>query len=246
MANMTPRTSLDKKPIEHVEEADFNNTILQRYALISGKSEKELSKLNKSVLRKLDWKFLPMATMMLLMNYLDRINVSNARLAGMQEDCHMTDIEWSAGISLFYVGYIIGQIPGISRNSFMPIEQLLISAGNVIIAKSKPRIILPICMLAWSVVTICMTAMRSPWSFMLCRFLVGLTEGPFLPAVSLMTSSWYTKHESPVRMGIWHAGVIISNVFSGLLAAAILTNMDGIATLHAWQWFILIEGEWRL
>ncbi|KAK5747169.1 hypothetical protein LTR17_000304 [Elasticomyces elasticus] len=257
---MTPRTSLDKKPIEHVEEADFNNVILQRYALISGKSEEELSKLNKSVLKKLDWKFLPIVTLMLLMNYLDRINVSNARLAGMQEDCHMTDIEWSAGISLFYVGYIIGQIPGMSQNSFMPIENLLISTGNVIIAKSKPRVILPICMLAWSVVTICMTAMRSPWSFMLCRFLVGLTEGPFLPAVSLMTSSWYTKHESPLRyvkpheylcfianaacsMGIWHAGNIISNVFSGLLAAAILTNMDGIATLHAWQWFILIEGE---
>ncbi|KAK5728650.1 hypothetical protein LTR15_001787 [Elasticomyces elasticus] len=216
---MTPRTSLDKKPIEHVEEADFNNAILQRYALISGKSEEELSKLNNSVLKKLDWKFLPI------------------------EDCHMTDVEWSAGISLFYVGYIIGQIPGMSWNSFMPIEHLLMSTGNVIIAKSKPRVILPICMLAWSVVTICMTAMRSPWSFMLCRFLVGLTEGPFLPAVSLMTSSWYTKHESPLRMGIWHAGNIISNVFSGLLAAAILTNMDGIATLHAWQWFILIEGE---
>lgn len=43
-------------------------------------------------------------------------------------------------------------------------------------------------------------------------------------------------------MGIWHAGNIISNVFSGLLAAAILTNMDGIAHLRAWQWFILLEG----
>lgn len=43
--------------------------------------------------------------------YLDHINVSNARLAGMQEDCNMTDVEWSAGISLFYVGYIISQIP---------------------------------------------------------------------------------------------------------------------------------------
>lgn len=44
-------------------------------------------------------------------------------------------------------------------------------------------------------------------------------------------------------MGIWHAGNIISNVFSGLLAAAILTNMDNIAGLHAWQWFVLIEGR---
>jgi len=58
----------------------------------------------------------------------------------------------------------------------------------------------------------------------------------------LMTSSWYTKEESPLRMGIWHAGNIISNVFSGLLSAGILTNMDNIAGLHAWQWFLLLEG----
>jgi MFS family permease len=158
-------------------------------------------------------------------SYLDRINVSNARLAGMQEDLHMTDVEWSAGISLFYVGYIISQVP-----------------GNVIISKSSPRVIMPCIMLAWSAVTIAMPAAKSPWAFMLCRFLVGVTEGPFLPVVALMTSSWYTKEESPLRMGIWHAGNIISNVFSGLLSAAILTNMDNIAGLHAWQWFLLLEG----
>lgn len=43
-------------------------------------------------------------------------------------------------------------------------------------------------------------------------------------------------------MGIWHAGNIISNVFSGLLSAGILTNMDGIGKLHSWQWFLLLEG----
>jgi MFS family permease len=143
----------------------------------------------------------------------------------MQTDLGMNDVMWSTGISMFYVGYIISQIP-----------------ANVIIAKGNPRILLPCCMLAWSAVTICMPAMESGWSFCVCRFLVGFTEGPFLPAVSLMTSSWYTKHESPLRMGIWHAGNIISNVISGLLAAAILTNMDGIASLHAWQWVIILEG----
>ena len=84
----------------------------------------------------------------------------------------MTDVEWSAGISLFYVGYIIGQIP-----------------GSVYIAKSNPRYILPICMLAWSVVTIVMPAAHAPWAFMFLRFLTGLFEGPFLPGVGLMTFS---------------------------------------------------------
>jgi MFS family permease len=72
----------------------------------------------------------------------------------------MTDVQWSAGISLFYVGYIISQVP-----------------ANVVIAKGKPRVLLPCVMLGWSCVTISMPAISAPWGFMLCRFLVGLTEG---------------------------------------------------------------------
>ncbi|KAL4916123.1 major facilitator superfamily domain-containing protein [Aspergillus aurantiobrunneus] len=214
-----------KATLEALEEVSDADRLLAHFPLLQDKSPEELERLNKAVLRKLDWYFLPCVTMMLLMSYLDRINVSNARLAGMQEDLHMSDTTWSAGISLFYVGYIISQVP-----------------ANVIIAKGKPSVLMPAIMLGWSAVTICMPALTTGWGFCLCRFLVGFTEGPFVPAVSLLTSSWYTKKESPLRMGIWHAGNIISNVFSGLLAAAILTNMDGVAKLRAWQWFILLEG----
>jgi sugar phosphate permease len=61
--------------------------------------------------------------------------------------------------------------------------------------------------------------------------------------VSLMSSSWYTKEEAPLRMAIWHAGNIASNIFSGLLAAAILTTMEGINGIAAWSWFFIIEGS---
>lgn len=44
------------------------------------------------------------------------------------------------------------------------------------------------------------------------------------------------------RMGIWHAGNVTSNIFSGLMAAGILTGMDNLAGLHSWQWFFIIEG----
>lgn len=75
-------------------------------------------------------------------SYLDRINVSNARLAGLQEDLHMSDTIWNAGISTFYVGYLIGQLP-----------------GNLWLAKANPSKLLPAIMLAWSIATICMPAM---------------------------------------------------------------------------------------
>lgn len=77
-----------------------------------------------------------------LFSYLDRINVSNARLAGLQKDLNMSDTIWNTGISTFYVGYLIGQLP-----------------GNLLLAKTNPRFFLPTSMIMWSMGTICMPAM---------------------------------------------------------------------------------------
>jgi hypothetical protein len=55
--------------IEVLENAqsDEGAKYLQGFDLLVGKSEDELENLNKSVLRKLDWRFLPGITAMLLM-----------------------------------------------------------------------------------------------------------------------------------------------------------------------------------
>jgi hypothetical protein len=65
----SPRRSTDKQNITHIESANvlFDPNHLARYPLLVGKSDEELEKLNKSVLRKLDWKLLPCISMMLLM-----------------------------------------------------------------------------------------------------------------------------------------------------------------------------------
>lgn len=59
-----------KKTVEYVETAPVvEPTYLEGYPLLRDKSEEELAVLNKKVLRKLDWKFLPCITAMLLMKY---------------------------------------------------------------------------------------------------------------------------------------------------------------------------------
>lgn len=72
---------------------------------------------------------LPIITVCLMISYLDRSNVTNARVAGMQKDMHMNDVQWSAGISLFYAGYMITQLP-----------------GSLILSKYRPRIVIPLMM----------------------------------------------------------------------------------------------------
>ncbi|KAJ4381471.1 hypothetical protein N0V86_002830 [Didymella sp. IMI 355093] len=219
-----------KADVEFKEVAEGNHIITPqqiqaRFETLRDLSEEQMAALNKKVLRKLDWRLMPCITLMFLMNYLDRINVSNARLAGLQKDLHMSDTVWNTGISTFYIGYLIGQLP-----------------GNLWLAKADPRWLLPTMMMAWSFGTICMPAMTSGAGFAVCRFFIGFAEAPFFPGITLMTSSWYTKEENPMRMAIWHAGNTVSNILSGFLAAGILTNMDEVLDIHAWQWFFIIEG----
>lgn len=69
----TPFVSEKEKDakIEVVENfADSENReYLSRYSLLANKTPEELKALDKKVLRKLDWKFLPCITAMLLMKY---------------------------------------------------------------------------------------------------------------------------------------------------------------------------------
>jgi hypothetical protein len=73
MAQRTPsrqsRTSLSKDADAHVIEDAVADPYVDLYPLLAGSSKDELDKLNKSVLRKLDWKFLPCITAMLLMKW---------------------------------------------------------------------------------------------------------------------------------------------------------------------------------
>lgn len=62
------RGSTDVKVgIEWEEDAPIRDPLLERYELIRDKTPEELKTLDKSVHRRLDWKFLPMVCAMLMM-----------------------------------------------------------------------------------------------------------------------------------------------------------------------------------
>lgn len=61
------KKDLDNDVEVEVEENVQRDEYLERYDLIKGKSPEELKALEKSLVRKLDWKFLPMVSLMLVM-----------------------------------------------------------------------------------------------------------------------------------------------------------------------------------
>jgi hypothetical protein len=49
----------------------------------------EIAALEVKVRRKIDFRLLPMIVLMYILNYLDRNNISSAKLAGLTKDLHL-------------------------------------------------------------------------------------------------------------------------------------------------------------
>lgn len=68
------------------------------------------------------------------------------------------------------------------------------------------------------------------------RFFLGFVEAAFLPGALLILSKWYTRRELTTRNAILFCGNLISNAFSALIAAGVLSNMQGVLGHAAWRW----------
>ncbi|KAJ8079917.1 hypothetical protein PM082_016742 [Marasmius tenuissimus] len=78
-----------------------------------------------------------------------------------------------------------------------------------------------------------------------CRFFIGLPEAAFkfYPGAIYLVSRWYTKKELAFRSSIFYAGLLTSNAFSTLMAAGVLSGMEGKLGIRAWRWLFFIEGS---
>ncbi|KAI1331609.1 major facilitator superfamily domain-containing protein [Xylariaceae sp. FL0255] len=57
----------------------------------------------------LDCLIMPILVIMYILNYLDRQNISAARLTGFQQDLSLSNVEYQTAVSILFVGYILAQ-----------------------------------------------------------------------------------------------------------------------------------------
>lgn len=179
----------------------------------------------KSLKRKLDARC-SLFVLIYIMNYLDRNNISAARLKGLQTDLNLTDTQYSTCLSILYVGYILMQVP-----SNMFINRI-----------SRPSIYIACSMTLWGLISTCSGLAKNFSHMVAIRFLLGFVEAAFLPGALLILSKWYTRRELTTRNAILFCGNLISNAFSSLVAAGVLSNMQGVLGHAAWRWLFWIEG----
>jgi len=176
--------------------------------------------------RKIDLRLLPMVILMYIMNYLDRNNIAAARLAGLEDDLNLTSVQFNTSVSILFVGYLLMQVP-----------------SNIFLNKiGKPALYLPTCMIVWGVISAATAGTQSFGGLIACRFMLGFVEAAYFPGCLYYLSCWYTRKELGLRTAMLYSGSLISGAFSGLIAAGITGNMDGLRGLRAWRWLFIIEG----
>lgn len=161
-----------------------------------------------------------------IMNYLDRNNMAAARLKGLQDDLSLSNTQYETCLSILYVGYILMQIPS---NMFI----------NLI---PRPSLYLSAVMLLWGLLSTVTGTVKGFTGMVVVRFFLGFVEAAFLPGALLILSKWYTRRELTTRNAILFCGNLISNAFSALVGAGILSNMQGTMGHAAWRWLFWIEG----
>ncbi|KAI0722253.1 MFS general substrate transporter [Cerioporus squamosus] len=183
------------------------------------------SKTERRLLLKIDWFILSYCCLMYFSNYLDRSNVANAYVSGMKEELNMHGTEYNQINTIFTCGYIVGMIP-----------------NNLMLQVVPPRIWFPAMQIIWGVLTFCTSAATTVQQIYAIRFFQGIAESSTFVGTHYILGSWYKPGELGKRSGIFTSSGLIGTLFSGLLQAAVYTNLNGVSGRSGWRWLFIIDG----
>ncbi|KAI0466118.1 major facilitator superfamily domain-containing protein [Xylaria cf. heliscus] len=178
----------------------------------------------KKLVRKCDLYVLPPIAVIFFLAFLDRTNIGNARIQGLEEDLSMTGNDYNIALFIFFIPYILFEVP-----------------ANIMIKRLAPSTWLSLIMVLWGITTIGQGLVRNIQGLIATRFLLGLFEAGVFPGCAYLISMYYKRFELQWRMSVFFCAAILAGGFSGLLAYGI-ANLGGVAGYGAWRWIFILEG----
>lgn len=86
----------------------------------------------KKLIRKCDVHVVPIISFLYVLSFLDRINIGNARILGMEKDLNMSGYDYNITLVVFFIPYILLEVP-----------------SNILIRKLRPSTWLSMLMIGW-------------------------------------------------------------------------------------------------
>lgn len=154
----------------------------------------------QQVMKKMAWRLMPLLIVMFLISFIDRQNVGFAKLE-MVHALGMTEASYGLGASLFFIGYLIFEVP-----------------STLALHRFGARTWLARIMMTWGVVTVLMAFARSLPVFYSFRFALGVAEAGFYPGVIYYLTQWFPQSYRTKVLGFFTLGSSLANMLGSLVA----------------------------
>jgi MFS transporter, ACS family, tartrate transporter len=180
--------------------------------------------LERITMRRVTWRLLPFLLLLYIISWLDRVNVSFAKLQ-MGPDLGIGDAAYGFGAGIFFLSYALCEVP-----------------SNLLLARFGARRWIARIMITWGLISAGMMFVTGPTSFYVMRFLLGAAEAGFLPGIIYYLSHWFPRTHRANAVSWFMIGIPLSVVFGGPLSGWLMQSFDEHMGLHGWQWMFLVEG----
>ncbi|EIE89442.1 hypothetical protein G6F46_001090 [Rhizopus delemar] len=182
------------------------------------------SKAESSIVYKMDFIFvMPFVAIINFLQFFDKSALNYAAAMGIKTSTHLTGSQFSWVGSIFYLGYLLFQIPSTFLIQKFPIGKYV---GVFIVI--------------WGLVLLLTYKVTNFSQLAGLRFLLGFFEAGIYPSCVMVISALYRRSEQSSRIGIIYICNGISMILGGLISY-------GIAKLSShgllpWQWIMIILG----
>ncbi|VVD89671.1 Putative metabolite transport protein NicT [Pandoraea iniqua] len=199
-------------------------TASQPFAAAAHAAVPDIQGVEEATYRKIAWRILPLLFVCYIINYIDRANIGIAQIQ-FKADLHFSDLVYGIGAGLFFVGFLLFEVP-----------------SNLMLARMGARKTLLRIMTLWGAVSCAMMFVRTPMEFYVARMLLGAAEAGFFPGLILYLSYWFPAERRARVTALSFVAIPIATMIGAPTSGWIMRQFHEVHGLAGWQWMFLLEG----
>ena len=177
-----------------------------------------------SAIKKAAKHLMPMLVILYFVAFLDRTNVGFAEEA-LQIDRGISAGAFALGAGIFFIGYAIFEIP-----------------SNLLLKRFGARFWLARIAITWGLVASAFAFVADDTSFIILRFLLGVTEAGLFPGVILFLSEWFPNKVRVQMFAIFYLAQPFSQMLGAPLSGGLISFGEQYTPWLGWQVMFFTEG----
>ena len=179
--------------------------------------------LEASTLRKLQARIIPFVFVLMVIAFLDRINIGFAALT-MNKDLAITSQQFGLLSGIFFWGYFIFEIP-----------------SNLMLHKVGARIWIARILISWGIVAMLTGFVQTAAHLYVVRFLLGVAEAGYFPGILRYLTYWFQRRQLAHAAALFLTAIPIANIVGAPLSGVILDHIHWFG-VSSWRWLLVLEG----